>query len=142
MHSDSLAAVSRADLRWEYFLGTLEISHFGIEIGPPWGWVPLFDAMYCVRQVMIFAKGGDALGKIDFTENDESIGFELKGNSLHVVPSYLDSELTCAVDEFISAGSAFIRRELIRVTSEYRSLAENSHARELAREVSLELPGI
>ncbi|MEU1508154.1 hypothetical protein [Kitasatospora sp. NPDC005748] len=139
-HAADLAAVTRADLRWYYFLGALEISHHGTEIGPPWEWVPLFDALYCVQQVMIFAEGGEALGKIDFTENAESIDFELNGTSLHMVPSYLEFEATCTANEFISAGSDFIRNELIRVTSEHPLLAKNRHVRELAAGVSLELP--
>ncbi|MFD7595464.1 hypothetical protein ACFV6D_20800 [Kitasatospora sp. NPDC059812] len=135
-----MATTTRADLRWYYFLGSLEISHCGTEIGTPWEWVPLFDALYCVQQVMIFAQGGEALGKIDFTENAESIDFELEGSSLRAMPSYLEFEVACIVSEFISAGSDFIRNELIRVTSEYPLLAKNFHVRELAAEVSLELP--
>ncbi|MEU2154586.1 hypothetical protein ABZ532_06120 [Streptomyces sp. NPDC019396] len=131
-----LAAVSRADLRWHYFLGRLSISHSGTEIGPPWGWVPLFDAMYCVQQVVVFAQGGEALGRIDFTENDESIGFELERNgSLRVVPTYRESELRCSVAEFVAAGAEFIRRELGRVMAEYPALAGNEHACALAEEV-------
>lgn len=135
-----LAAVSRADLRWYYFLGRLRISRGGVEIGPPWGWVPLFDAMYCVQQVMVFAQGGNALGKIDFTENDEFISFELDAGGLRVVPTYLESELHCPVDEFVTAGANFIREELRRVVTEYPSLARNQHARALALEVGLEIP--
>lgn len=136
----TLAAVSRADLRWYYFLGRLSISRSGVEIGPPWGWVPLFDAMYCVQQVMIFAQGGSALGKIDFTENGEFISFELDQDGLHMVPTYQESELHCPVDEFVAAGADFIREALQRVVAEYPSLARNQHARALALEVGLEFP--
>ncbi|MEU5596569.1 hypothetical protein [Streptomyces sp. NPDC020298] len=134
-----LAAVSRADLRWYYFLGRLSISRSGVEVGPPWGWVPLFDAMYCVQQVMVFAQGGNALGKIDFTENDEFISFELDRDGLRVVPTYLEFELRCSVDEFVAAGVNFIREELQRVVTEYPSLTRNQHARALAMEVDLEI---
>ncbi|MGV9326795.1 hypothetical protein [Streptosporangium sandarakinum] len=88
-----LAAVSRADLRWYYFLERLSISRSGVEVGPPWGWVPLFDAMYCVQQVMAFAQRGNALGKIGFTENDKFVGFELDRDGLRAVPTHLESEL-------------------------------------------------
>ncbi|MFJ3307144.1 hypothetical protein ACIPSA_29320 [Streptomyces sp. NPDC086549] len=138
----SLAAVSKADLRWYYFLGTVEISHSGVEVGPPWGWVPLFDVMYNMQQVMIFARGGDARGRIDFTENDEVIEFSLEGDLLRVTPTYFDAELVVTVDDFILAGSNFIRSELSRITSEYRTLAENTHVRKLAQEVSLDLSRI
>ncbi|WP_329347525.1 hypothetical protein OG226_01880 [Streptomyces sp. NBC_01261] len=137
---DDLAAVSRADLRWYYFLGALRLTHAGVDIGPPWGWVPLFDAMYCLEQVMLFSQGGQGLGRIDFTENDESIDFELDRNfgSLRVIPSYLECAVVCTVDEFVAAGGEFIRRELGRVVSEYPSLAGNPHVQVLKRAVGLE----
>ncbi|WP_432173957.1 hypothetical protein [Streptomyces sp. Tue6028] len=135
-----LAAVSRADLRWYYFLGRLSISRSGVEVGPPWGWVPLFDAMYCVQQVMIFTQGGNALGKIDFTENDEFISFELDRDGLRMVPTYLESELHCSIDEFLMAGTNFIREELERVVTEYPSLARNQHVCALAKEAGMEIP--
>jgi hypothetical protein len=140
MRGADLASASRADLRWYYFLGRLSICRSGVEIGPPWGWVPLFDAMYCVQQVMIFAQGGDALGKIDFTENDEFISFELDRGGLRLVPTYLEDEVRCSVDEFVAAGQSFIREELRRVVMEYPALARNRHARALALEVGLEIP--
>ncbi|MFD5424266.1 hypothetical protein [Streptomyces sp. NPDC127084] len=140
---DDLATVSRADLRWYYFLGHLSITHSGTEIGPPWGWVPLFDAMYCVRQVMDFAQGGDALGRIDFTENDESISFERdQAGGLRMSPSYLaaESELRCPAAEFLSAGTGFIRTQLLRVMTDYPDLTRNHDTRALARDVGLEVP--
>lgn len=136
---DDLMVVSKADLRWYYFLGSLQISHAGVDISPPWDWVPLFDAMYCMRDVIIFAQGGDRLGRIDFTENAESIKFELNEDFLCVKPSYLKSEFTCTVSEFIIAGSGFIYAELERITSEYPRLAQNACVRSLAREVSIHL---
>jgi len=102
--------------------------------------VPLFDAMYCVQQVMVFAQGGNALGKIDFTENDEFISFQLDRDGLRVVPTYMESELHCSVDEFVVAGINFIRGELERVVTEYPSLARNQHVRALVREAGLEIP--
>ncbi|WP_245607813.1 hypothetical protein [Streptomyces hokutonensis] len=135
-----LAAVSRADLEWYYFLGRLSISRSGVEIGPPWGWAPLFYAIHCVRQVMVFAQGGNALGKIDFTENDEFISFHLEQGGLRMVPTYLESELYCSVDEFVTAGVKFIREELERVVTEYPSLANNRHVCALSLEAGLEFP--
>ncbi|MEU9174339.1 hypothetical protein AB0D34_42410 [Streptomyces sp. NPDC048420] len=140
---DDLAAVSRGDLRWYYFLGTLHISHGGTEIGPSWGWVPLFDAMYGVHQVMTFARGGPGSGRIEFTENDEFIEFRLDRDRkyLRVVPSYMGTEVSCGVDDFITAGRKFIRDEVARVTTEYPSLAENHHVQLLRVELGLDGTG-
>ncbi|MFC8711191.1 MULTISPECIES: hypothetical protein [unclassified Streptomyces] len=138
---DDLSVVSKADLRWYYFLGRLSISVSGKEIGPPWGWVPLFDAFCCIQQVMIFAQGGDALGRIDFTENDEFISFEFEGDDLRVTPTYMEGQLFCSVADFVTAGSEFIRDELSTRVDAHPSLARNPSVRSLAMEVGLRLPG-
>ncbi|MFJ7048341.1 hypothetical protein ACIQVC_33775 [Streptomyces sp. NPDC101112] len=95
-----------------------------------------------MRQVMIFAQGGRALGKIDFTENDESIDFMLEGDVLRIVPSYRDLEVYCAVEEFVVAGGEFIRGELLRVMSEYPPLARNPHVCNLAVDMQVEIEGV
>ncbi|MBF9135543.1 hypothetical protein I0C86_42645 [Plantactinospora sp. S1510] len=89
---------------------------------------------------MTYVEGGGGLGKIDFTENDEVIRFELEGGDLRVMPSYTKSALSCAVGEFLAAGSGFIRREIVKVVSEYPSLLNNAHVHALAKDVDLELP--
>jgi hypothetical protein len=139
VQGDELDAVSRADLRWYYFLGRLGISDSMREIGPSWGWVPLFDAMCCVRQVMVFAQGGDGLGKIDFTENDEFIDFQRTQKGLRLVPTYSKFELECTIGELVTAGGSFIREEVKRVIDEYPSLARNEYVRSLALDVGLNL---
>ncbi|GAA3619370.1 hypothetical protein ACG5V6_02280 [Streptomyces chitinivorans] len=137
-----LASVSRGDLCWYYFLGRLWISRSGVEIGPSWGWVPLFDAIDSVQRMMTFARGGKGMSSIYFTENQESIDFTRERDVLRLVPSYLDSELICSVEEFAEAGTDFIRGELRRVVSEYPPLVRNSHVREVARSVGLEDLGV
>jgi hypothetical protein len=96
--------------------------------------------MYCVQQVMVFAQGGNALGRIDFTENDEFIKFELDGRDLRAIPTYMGSELVCSAREFVAAGSDFIREELKRVVAQYPKIARNEHAYALAQEVGIEFP--
>lgn len=133
--AEDLISVSEDDLRWYYFLGRLSISHADVEVGPSWGWVPLFDAMCSVRNVMTAAREGHGLWKVDFTENAELITFEFEHGSLRATPTYLETTLQCSVDEFVAAGRRFIAGELQRVMLEYPSLAGNQAARALARDV-------
>ncbi|RLU99480.1 hypothetical protein CTZ27_15245 [Streptomyces griseocarneus] len=110
-------------------------------MGPPWRWVPLFDALYSMRQIILFAEGADALGRIDFTENDEFIDFKVDGSSVRVSPSYLDIEVSCTVNELAAACQEFIRAELQRVTLGHPSLTKNPQVSELAREIGLHPKG-
>lgn len=135
-----LAEVTRADLRWYYFLGGLRISDGGREIGPPWGWIPLFDLLCNLQQVLIFLSGGDALGIVDFTENAEKIEFSLKGDALTISPTYEADTLECHVGSFIAECERFLRAELVRVLNEYPNLARNVNVRELAMTLDVEIP--
>jgi len=130
--SADLAEVTRADLRWYYFLGRVSMGDDGTEIGPPWGWVPLFDFLYNLREVLEFSKGGSALGLIDFTENAERIDFALRGDSLIATPSYQEAVLQCPVSEFVAEGRRFIRAELARVVQQHPRITHNPHVRDLA----------
>jgi hypothetical protein len=122
-----LTSVSRRDLRWYCFLGAWRIGHGAIDISPPWGWTPLFDAFYGVRDVMKSAREGVAHDWIDFTENDERIRIVRRGDDLVLSPTYTD------------AGRDFIRRELAAVVVEHPLLGKNPAAQELAAEVGLVL---
>ncbi|MFB9927602.1 hypothetical protein ACFORO_20345 [Amycolatopsis halotolerans] len=132
---EDLTSVSENDLRWYYFLGQLSISHTDVEIGPSWGWIPLFDAMCSVRNAMRSAREGSGVWKVDFTENAELITFEFDRGSLRATPTYLETTLQCSVDEFVDAGTRFIAGELQRVMLEYPALAGNQAVRALAQAV-------
>ncbi len=139
---EDLANVSRADLRWYYFLGSFRIVHEGVDIGPPWSWVPLFDLVYSLQSAVVFVEGGEAIDRIDSTEKEEAIVLVRNGPEFRMLPTYVSSELTCSVSEFTSATRSFVRSELRRVTVEYSSLARNSHVLEIAGSVGLEIiPG-
>lgn len=126
-----LAAVSKADLRWYYFLGELNISHREVAIGPAWGWIPLFDVIYSVCGMMEFIQGNGGSGRIGFTENAEYIDFSPSGDDVLVQPSYRDTFFTCPAGEIISAGKEFIREGLLYAVSSDASIAENPHLQSL-----------
>ncbi|MEV4335260.1 hypothetical protein AB0K02_32990 [Streptomyces sp. NPDC049597] len=134
-----LTTVSRRDLRWYCFLGAWRIEHETTDISPPWGWTPLFDAFYGVREVMESAREGAEHDWIDFTENDEQIRIVRRGDDLVLSPTYTETEIVCSVDAFVDAGRDFIRRELAAVVAAHPALARNAAARQLADEVGLEL---
>jgi hypothetical protein len=136
----SLDDVSKTDLRWYYFLGRLGIAQSGLNIGPSWTWIPWFDAMYSVLDVMVFAQGGDDIGRIDFTENDEFITFDLEGEVLNITASYTAVELRCSVKEFVTAGRNFIRSSIRQVVAAYPALGKNAAVHDLALDVGMNIP--
>jgi hypothetical protein len=97
---------------------------------------PLVDALYSVRGVMRFARVEVTFDRIDFTENAEYLELTVDGERIHVTSTYLDSELSCPVDEFLASGTSFIHAELRRVIDAKFSLARNPTFRALAQEVA------
>jgi hypothetical protein len=123
-------------------LGRLSITDGSREIGPPWGWIPLFDILCKLQRVLIFLGGGDALGIVDFTENAEKIEFSFEGDALLISPTYEVDALECPMNVFIAECESFLRAELVRVSNEHPDLIENVAVRQLAMVLDMELPSV
>jgi hypothetical protein len=135
---EDLSRVSRADLRWYYFLGSFRMMHRGVDIGPPWTWVPLFDLIYGLRNAVAFTVGKSDVSRIDFTENAEAIDLALDGGEVRLLPTYTTSSISCSVLDFESGVDSFLRHELARVISEYPSLGQNGDVASLVASVRLD----
>ncbi|MGW1818631.1 hypothetical protein ACWCQM_34345 [Streptomyces sp. NPDC002125] len=134
-----LTTVSSRDLRWYCFLGAWRIERGTTDISPPWGWTPLFDAFHTVLHVMDFARAGTERVQVGFTENDERIRLEHRGDDLVLSPTYTEAEIACPTAEFIDAGHDFIERELGGLVTRHPALALNPAVRQLADEAGLTL---
>ncbi|MCL2584993.1 MAG: hypothetical protein FWE35_21335 [Streptosporangiales bacterium] len=135
--SGDLAQVSRGDLRWYYFLGRFYVGKDDCEVGPPWGWTPLFDILYDLNEVSSSIANGGAYDFVDFTENQEKINFSVREKIISIDPTYREESIECSVDEFIEECNKFIKNELARIVREYPEVYNNTAIKELASKVGL-----
>jgi hypothetical protein len=102
-----------------------------VEVGPDWGWNPLFD-MICEMDKVLARIEKEGRARFGFTENDEHIDFARVGDDLIISSTYDPATATCSLGDFSRAYEKFARDALAQVMSEYPALQENAAVRALA----------
>ncbi|MGW0782127.1 hypothetical protein [Streptomyces sp. NPDC002913] len=96
---------------------------------------------------MEFARPGTERVQVGFTENDERIRLEHRGDDLVLSPTCTEAEIARPTAEFTDAGRDFIERELGGLVARHPALALYPAVRQLSDEPGLtlaegtELPG-
>ncbi|MER6067090.1 hypothetical protein ABT167_39420 [Streptomyces sp. NPDC001792] len=129
-----LAAVSRADLRWYYFLSDLTFRIGDTDLSPPWSWTPVFDFLWSVKGVLGALERGER-STVGFTENAELVLFVPEGHQVRVSCTYGTATAVCELGDLKNAWLTFRQAVLTRLTGEYPSLATNSVLAELTLSV-------
>ncbi|WP_430379881.1 hypothetical protein [Streptomyces sp. B1-3] len=103
-----LALVSRADLRWYYFLSDLTFTIDEAELTPPWSWTPVFDFLWSMKGALEHLERSEPT-TIGFTENAELIRFVPEGEKVRVSCTYTTAEAVCERVELRNAWLGFER---------------------------------
>src|SRR5689334_11197480 len=101
-----LALVSRADLRWYYFLSDITFTIDEAELTPPWSWTPVFDFLWSMKSALEHLERGEHT-TIGFTENAELINFVPEGGKVRVSCTYAAAEAVCERIDLRNAWLAF-----------------------------------
>jgi hypothetical protein len=126
-----LAAVSRADLRWYYFLSDLTFTIGETDLTPPWSWTPVFDFLWSTKGVLEALERGEH-STVGFTENAELIHFVPEGQEVRVSCTYGTAEAVCELGDLKNAWLNLREAVLTQLSDEYPALAANPVLGELA----------
>ncbi|MFJ5842768.1 hypothetical protein ACIQGO_39650 [Streptomyces shenzhenensis] len=119
-----LATVSRADLRWYYFLSDLTFTIGEAELTPPWSWTPVFDFLWSMKGALEHLERGERT-TIGFTENAELINFVPEGEKVRVSCTYAMAEAVCERVDLKRAWLALREAVLTQLSVEYPRLSAN-----------------
>jgi len=119
-----LALVSRADLRWYYFLSDLTFTIDEAELTPPWSWTPVFDFLWSMKGALEHLERGEHT-TIGFTENAELITFVPEGAKVWISCTYAAAEAVCERIDLRNAWVAFREAVLTQLSVEHPRLAAN-----------------
>ncbi|MFE0512825.1 hypothetical protein [Streptomyces sp. NPDC058964] len=125
-----LAVVSRADLRWYYFLSDLTFTIGEAELSPPWSWTPVFDFLWSMKGALEHLERGERT-TIGFTENAELISLLPEGEEVRVSCTYAATEAVCGRVDLKDAWLALRQAVLTQLSVEYPRLAANPVLAEL-----------
>ncbi|MCX4403668.1 MULTISPECIES: hypothetical protein [unclassified Streptomyces] len=125
-----LASVSRADLRWYYFLSDLTFTIGEADLTPPWSWTPVFDFLWSMKGALEHLERGEPT-TIGFTENAELINFVQEGEKVRVSCTYATAEAVCERVDLKNAWLILREAVLAQLSGEYPKLAANPVLAEL-----------
>ncbi|MFQ6328007.1 hypothetical protein ACLMAL_17965 [Nocardia sp. CWNU-33] len=125
-HDDAvdLATVSRADLRWYYFMSDIVFTIGDVDLTPPWSWTPVFDFLWSMKGVLRYLDRGER-STIGFNENAELIEFRPEGEFIRVSCTYTTDVAVCRADELARAWLTFTQSVCAVLAAEYPALAAN-----------------
>lgn len=121
--SDGFAGItniSEEDIRYNFLLGNIVFSTADAEIAMNWGWIPLLDLAYCLKEIdRTLHANNSSHDCFEFTENAETLNFIRDGNVLEIQTSFSTSVILTkflqfedAVNEFHSSISECIREHI------------------------------
>jgi hypothetical protein len=125
-----LAAVSRADLCWYYFLSDLTFTIGEVELTPPWSWTPVFDFLWSMKGALDYLERGEHT-TVGFTENAELIDFVPQGERVRVSCTYATAEAVCELVDLKNAWLSLRQAVLTQLNGDYPRLAANPALAEL-----------
>ncbi|MFE0458561.1 hypothetical protein ACFW1A_04770 [Kitasatospora sp. NPDC058965] len=125
-----LAVVSRADLRWYYFLCDLSFTIGEVHLTPPWSWTPVFDFLWSMKGVLEHLERGEH-STVGFTENAELIEFAPDDGKVRVSCTYAAAEAACELADLKDSWLGFRQAVLTELSGKYPRLAANPVLAEL-----------
>ncbi len=96
----NLSGISLADLHYSnLFNGDVIIKDENVDLSAEWGWVPILhfaEVLYFISE-NILSSGHEVY---EYTENSESLSFDLAGNMLNITASYSNQNIQVPIEVF------------------------------------------
>ena len=117
---DDLESMSETNIRYDFLLGNITLFSSDVKIEMEWGWIPLLDFAYCLKEIAINLKNsGTCKEYFEFTESAETLGFLRNENQLDISASFSSEIIKTdwdtfekAVNDFHFSISAYIRSNI------------------------------
>jgi len=111
------SSVTEEDLRYRVALGNLVFRVGDKDFSADWGWIPLVDLAASFAEIVRKLEAGSASETFEFTESDDWVRFEKKGEKVLVSTSYGEGVGEIALHSASEAVKSFrerLRSELVR----------------------------
>ena len=122
-------------LRYEAFAGNISFVIDNCDLSMHWGWVPVFDFVICLYEVLYELKSGKPRSIIDFTESEEELLFEIKNDNIEVSASYSHCKGMIRSDEFFAKGITFIKKVFSDFERDFIGLSDNYIFKKIQKDV-------
>lgn len=130
-HRRDCGTATRGELLWYFFPGDVDIvtDEGTIEMG--FGWVPVLHFGLGLLGATESLSSDGALDQYTFTEADESVTFERRGDRVHIWCSYSPEQVTTTYGEFKLGSQSFMKKTLDDLEARHPSLLSNPAFRDI-----------
>ena len=97
-----VSTASATDIHYNFMLGDVTFSVGDSDFSAHWGWIPVLDFALSLKSLCQNI-GNSGHERFEFTEPGEWIDFVLRGNSVDLASSYVDSTATVELKDLTSA---------------------------------------
>jgi hypothetical protein len=109
-NSDDLSSADETELRFYTATGDIILRNDQADLSARWGWIPLIDFAVALWKITEDLTASDGSEMFEFTESDETLQFERRGDAMIIRGSYAAEEITLPFAAFVDQTADFARR--------------------------------
>jgi hypothetical protein len=123
-HHD-LATADESALRYDVLLGDLILQFDGVDFSARWGWIPLLDLAYSLKDMCDEILTGEPEAAFEFTESDAWLRFSRQGDAVEISASYVPQKTVVEMRDFCALLTSSAQDFFTRVATQDPGLASN-----------------
>jgi hypothetical protein len=123
----NLAIADESVLRYRTFLGDLILRVGEVDFSTRWGWIPLLDLAYCIKEMIGELLSGQPAAVFEFTESDAILRLVRHGQNVVISASYVDGNASVDLQVFSKTAISVSRRFFEWAAQANTDLASNPH---------------
>jgi hypothetical protein len=124
-HQD-LGSVDETTLRYDVFLGDLVFQVNGVDFSARWGWIPLLDLAYGLKDMCDEIVSGEPETTFEFTESDAWLRLSRRGDAVEISASYVPETTLTEMRELCVSLTSAAREFFTRLEAHSPGIASNS----------------
>jgi hypothetical protein len=123
-HHD-LAAADESVLRYDVLLGDLILQINGVDFSARWGWIPLLDLAYSLKDMCDEILTGEPEAAFEFTESDAWLRFSRRGDAVEISASYVPQRTVIEMRDLCTLLTSSAQDFFTQIATENPGLASN-----------------
>jgi hypothetical protein len=124
-HHD-LATADESALRYDVLLGDLILEVNDVDLSARWGWIPLLDLAYSLKDMCDEILTGEPEAAFEFTESDAWLRFSRRGDAVEISASYVPQKTVIEMREFCPLLTSSAQDFFAQVATQNPGLTSNS----------------
>ena len=120
-----LATADESALRYDILLGDLMFQVNGVDLSARWGWIPLLDLAYCLKDMSDQILTGEPGSAFEFTESDAWLRLARRGAAIEISASYVPEKATANSRDLCGLLTSSAQDFFTRVAAQNPGLASN-----------------